>query len=156
MAICRECGAQVPDASVFCGNCGAEQRRNNNGFAEPNAAYYGGPRAYNQPDYSSYAAPQPSPVHAAAAEADPRPPQGSRYAVIGSWGFFWSLILLNIPVVGWVFTIVWACGGVHNYNLQRLARSFLISWAVSAVIAVLVFVIGGVSFSTIVDLLSGL
>lgn len=75
--------------------------------------------------------------------AAPRPPKGSPYAVVGSWPFVGSLLLLSIPVVGFILAIVWACGGAHNLNRRNLARAYLLLYAIGIVLALIsVFVFG--------------
>ena len=83
------------------------------------------------------AAPVPAPVGA--------PGKKGPYAVVGTWKFFWSMVLLNLPAIGWVFTIIWACGGVVNRNLQRLARAYILFWIVSIVWGLILYFTGLVS-----------
>lgn len=163
MAICKECGTDIPDSSIFCGSCGAAQ---SDAYAQPS---YGAaqdplddaPHVSERPQPAYEAPAYEAPVYVPQEDGQPappaqRPPKGSPYAVVGSWGFFFSIVLLSLPVVGWIFTIVWACGGIHNYNLQRLARAYIIGWVVMIVFYVAVFLLGGLSVSTVLDLLRGL
>ena len=66
------------------------------------------------------------------------PAQSSPYAVLSSWGFVGSMLLMSIPVVGFILTIVWASGGVVNLNRRNLARGYLLLMAIGVVIYILV------------------
>ena len=61
------------------------------------------------------------------------------YTPISMWGYFGYQILFSIPIVGFIFLIVFACGGKRNVNVKNFARSYfcvLIIWVV--IIAVMV------------------
>lgn len=54
------------------------------------------------------------------------------YTPISMWGYFGYSILFSIPVIGWIFVIVFAISA-SNYNLRNFARSqfcLLIIWLV--------------------------
>jgi len=36
-------------------------------------------------------------------------------------------LIMAIPVIGWIFAIVWACGGTKKLNKANLARATLIN-----------------------------
>jgi len=46
-------------------------------------------------------------------------------APMSTWDWFWTLLLLNIPVVGLILFIVWACG-VGNVNRVTFCRAILL------------------------------
>ncbi len=50
----------------------------------------------------------------------------SPYEPITAWGYIGILVLLMIPVIGWIFAIVWACGGCRKLNKRNLSRGYLI------------------------------
>ena len=87
-------------------------------------------------------------------EAAPRPPKGSPFAVVGSWGFVGAIILLSIPVVGFILSIVWACGGVRNRNLRNLARAYLLLCALTIVLALVAFFAFGWTFDTVSQIIT--
>ncbi len=91
------------------------------------------------------------PAHQAAA---PRPPKGSPYAVLGSWSFFGTMLLLSVPVVGFVFAIVWACGGAHNLNRRNYARAILLFYIIAIVLSLLSFFVLGVNVDTISEIIT--
>ncbi|MGN0517758.1 MAG: zinc-ribbon domain-containing protein [Acutalibacteraceae bacterium] len=57
---------------------------------------------------------------------DFKPKKKSKYATMSTWGYVGSILLMLIPIVGWIITIVWACGGCRKNNKKSLARAFLI------------------------------
>lgn len=48
----------------------------------------------------------------------------ARYRPISMWGYFGYQVLFSIPVIGWVFLILFAFGKTDNINLQNFARSY--------------------------------
>lgn len=88
--------------------------------------------------------------HAAA----PRPPKGSPYAVIGSWSFAGTIVLLSIPVVGFILSIVWACGGAQNLNRRNFARAYLLLCAFAIVITLLSFFAFGWNVDAISEIIT--
>ncbi|MBQ5973356.1 MAG: hypothetical protein IJL69_04080, partial [Oscillospiraceae bacterium] len=91
--------------------------------------------------------------------ADEAPAAGSRYAPLTPWGFIGSFILLNLPLAGFILTIVWACGGVRNLNRRNLARAIVIVWlislAITLVLALIAVIFGGALFTGISEALGG-
>lgn len=69
------------------------------------------------------------------------PPKGSPYAVISSWSFVGTLLLMSLPIAGFILTIVWASGGAHNHNRRNLARSQLLLMMLSVAVFVLMVVL---------------
>ena len=61
-----------------------------------------------------------------------------KYRPISMWGYFGYQILFSIPVVGFIFLVVFALGGTKNVNKRNFARSYfcyiLILIAVMAVL----------------------
>lgn len=60
----------------------------------------------------------------------PRIPE--EYKPISMWGYFGYQILFSIPVIGWIFIIIFAISA-NNHNLRNFARSqfcILIIWLV--------------------------
>jgi hypothetical protein len=97
-------------------------------------------------------APQPMPVNIAQAgyqqsqapftQPDGPPPPGSRYAVMGVGSFFWSSILICIPVIGWFACLLWACGLTRYQNKRNFARAILLLLLIGIIFsAVMYFVL---------------
>ena len=70
----------------------------------------------------------------------------AEYQPISMWGYFGYQILFSIPLIGFIFLIVFACGGKNNINVKNFARSYfcvLIIWAVIIAIVVAICVATG-------------
>ena len=59
------------------------------------------------------------------------------YNPIGMWGYFFYTILMNIPVIGWIFIILFSLGVTKKVNLRNFARS----WLCIYIIAIVLFLI---------------
>ena len=58
---------------------------------------------------------------------------------MSSWGTVGALALMAIPGIGFLITIIWACGGCRKYAKRNLARALLLI----LVICLIIFIIGG-------------
>lgn len=76
----------------------------------------------------------------------------AEYQPISMWGYFGYQILFAIPVIGFIFLIVFACGGKRNVNVKNFARSYfcvLIIWAVIiAIVVAICAATGSISYLT--------
>ena len=64
------------------------------------------------------------------------------YQPISMWGYFGYQVLFSIPVVGFVFLVVYALGGTKNVNKRNFARSYFCYLLILIVImAVLVLIL---------------
>ena len=120
-------------------------------YAQPQPAYAQPQPVYQQPAYAQpapvYA--QPAPVYAQPGQ-EPAPGPDSRYGLISTWGFIGIMLLLCIPIIGFILMIVWACGGCRKYQKRNLCRAMLIFMAVSLVISLILgFAIKGLVSSAI-------
>ena len=109
MAFCDSCGKPVYRLDRTCANCGAP-------VAPNGQTAYGNShsRGRMNDDYS----------------------MSSAYDVLSSWGFVGSILLMSIPLVGFIITIVWASGGASNLNRRNLARAYLIFIGLSVVLSI--------------------
>ena len=148
MTICKACGAAVSEKRVFCGNCGEAQVEPQTPPAKSQAAgaqaQSGAASAAQEP-----AGAYPGPL----STMDQAPLDYSPYALVGAWKFFGTMVLFSIPIIGWVFTIVWACGGVYNQNLVRYARAQLLCWAAVVIGITTIFLLTGVPLANIIKLI---
>lgn len=74
------------------------------------------------------------------------------YSPLSAWAYFAYRLLFAIPVVGFVFLIVFSCGGCRNQNLRSFARSYwctLLVIAAVASIVLLVMLVLGVSVGSL-------
>ena len=67
---------------------------------------------------------------------EPRPGRKSPYAPMSSFGMAVQLFLMNIPVLGLILSIVWACGVGRKIARRNLARAWLILLIVGIVLLV--------------------
>ena len=149
---CNVCGAQLDENSGFCAHCGAAVERS---AAPANASVpYAAPAA--QP---AAPAPQPAPVYAAQPAPQPAqapqqfsqqinisdpnraPDPNSPYAPVSTGGFMLTMLLLGIPVVGFIYLIVCAFGGTKKINRRNFCRAYLIWGLIGVVVGVLLFVL---------------
>lgn len=107
---CKGCGIEINEGNAFCPNCGTKVA------AEP---------AVEETPVPETPAPQPAPqpqVQYIPVPAEPEIP--AKYRPIGAWGYFGWNLLFSIPIVGFIFMVIFACGGCKNINLRNYSRSF--------------------------------
>jgi amino acid transporter len=56
---------------------------------------------------------------------------------MGTWAYVGSLLLMALPIAGFIIAIVWACGATSNPNRRNLARATLILIAIGIVLSIL-------------------
>jgi hypothetical protein len=61
----------------------------------------------------------------------------------GEW--VWSMILIGIPVVGFIMLLVWSFSGGTNINKKNFARAALVIYVVVFIISLITSAIGGFS-----------
>lgn len=52
------------------------------------------------------------------------------------WGYFGYEILFSIPIIGFIFILVFSFGGTNNINLRNFARSYF------CVLIILLIIVG--------------
>lgn len=122
--ICKNCGTELKGDAKFCLGCGAPVE-----------------------------APVVPPVVPPIPPVPPVPnvviqnsvPQGEdslpeKYRPLGAWAYFGLQILFAIPVVGFIFLIIFSCSS-GNINRRNFARSYWCSLVIVAVIALIVILI---------------
>ncbi len=48
----------------------------------------------------------------------------SEYKPISMWGYFGYQILFALPLIGFIFLLIFSFGGTSNKNLKNFARSY--------------------------------
>ena len=107
---CPNCGKQIPDNTVFCGNCGV--------------------KIETQSAQTRQTVQQP--VTEATLPAKYRP--------LSPWSYFGLSLLFSIPVVGFVFLIVFSCSGA-NINRRNFARSYWCMLILCVIILAILFAV---------------
>ena len=147
--LCPNCNTEIAEGKKFCPNCGTKIEAPPQ-FPDPDKTTPAGqfvippvqpptpvqpqpqPQAQfqPQPQFQSQPPQTPLPYQAAPAYAPPQPvspppPRNSPYAPIGMLGYLGWLILMCIPVIGWIMTVVLSFTGT-NANRKNLARAMLV------------------------------
>ena len=142
---CTSCGAALEDGTKFCTTCGiAVSNEESQPVAEPQPvkaaapATQAVPKTPVAPVYSTasqtippnrggYA---PTPVNAA-------PGSDSKYEPITTKGYIGIMLLMCIPVVGFVLILIWAFGGCRKINKRNLARASLIMMVIGLILSLI-------------------
>jgi len=105
MAFCTKCGEKMAKGSVFCTKCGKNL----------------GEKAQEQQSAVQEAAPATEMI---SKEKD------DRHSVLSTWAYIGVSVLFALPVIGFVFGVIWACSSTVNLNLRNLSRAYLILLAI--------------------------
>lgn len=148
---CSNCGTQNSDGAVFCKNCGfsleeglvketeketPDSRQSVSPEQKANT-YAGSQNNVPVPQANVYTQ---SPVSGNAVSASEK--QNAIYKPIGMWGYFGFQILFGIPLIGFIFLLVFAFGGTKNINVRNFARSYFCVLILWIVLILLFFTIG--------------
>lgn len=162
---CINCGHENPDSARFCEQCGVvlpSAGNQNTGFDNGsngntgNSANTSGNENFNnyyqsQSQNSSYLNPgmpeqtqyQQNPQHIS---PDNIPEE---YRPLGMWEYFGYQILFSIPLIGFIFLLLFAFGSGKNINLRNFARSYF-CFLIITIFAVLLFSSCGLSMAALV------
>ena len=108
---------------MFCKNCGAQM--------DPSMQYCANCGATAEPAPSS---PVPSYNNPTANI----PPE---YRPLGAWAYFGLSLLFCIPIVGFIFLIVFSFNG-SNINRRNFARSYWCAWLIIGILLLVIFGLG--------------
>ena len=125
---CQKCGTTLNENAEFCSNCGASVNpfETNNPFVVP------------------------VPVEDKPFDKNSLPKE---YRPLGAWSYFALKLLFSIPIVGFVFLIVFSFSK-GNLNRRSFARSYWCDFIIYAIllgIAGVLFFILGIGFSDILS-----
>lgn len=99
--------------------------------------------------------PQPVPARPVN-PVDAAPKQGSAYEPISTGGYIGIFLLMGVPLVGFIFTIVWACGGCRKISKRNLSRAALILMLIGIIITAVCAVVGYIFTDMVIDALYNL
>ncbi len=122
--ICPNCGSDNAQGTRFCVGCGAKLE----GAVPPPPLP---PPAYQQPSQQSYQPPVYQPIPAVNPNTMP----------MRTGEFFWMILVLAIPLVGFICSLVWAFGSNVNENRRNLCRAILIWQLVGIVLTIVLAII---------------
>lgn len=127
---CGNCGKLLNEGASFCPECGTPVKKieTENVNAEKMTTSQPQPEPTPQPE------PQPQPNNQFR-QAYQTPPQPNNipirnydprfdYTPLGAWSYFLYTLLFSIPIIGFIFAIVFAVGGTNRINLRNYARSY--------------------------------
>ncbi len=136
---CTVCGAKIEEGSGFCTQCGAKVEAARESFtAQPvvQTTVAQGPNGAA----NTAAAPNPQPAFAQN-NINQVPMPGSAYEPVSTGAFLGTLILLGIPLVGFIYSIVCAFGGCRKINMRNFCRGYLILQIIGVVLGVVICVL---------------
>ena len=126
---------------------------------DPNAnLYQNSPQNYPDPNANPYQAvpqnpsnpyvPQNQPVYQTNVYQNLQQPPTGQYAPLSPWAYFGLQILFSIPIVGFVFLIVFSISS-GNINRRNFARSY---WCLLIIVAVVLTIVAIILLATGVSL----
>lgn len=145
---CPNCGKSVPDGSKFCDGCGTSMVEQaapvyapaaKEGYAQNN--YY-----HSQPVYTP--TPEYTPASFQPQQGDYQPTsfsqksQSSNNEPLSIGNYIVMMILMIIPIVGFVMLLIWAFGSNVNKNKKN--------WAIATLIMGVVFFAMTMLFSSVI------
>lgn len=152
--ICPFCHTELPEGLKFCSECGKPLETT----AVPVSVAETGEPCGQEPvtalaeasvpeasETSQPAPAQTAPEQAAPAATtaavyhsvlDPKPDKASRWATIGTAGWFGILLLMSIPLVNLICVLVWSFGGAKKNVKQSYARAVLLLWLIGLILSV--------------------
>lgn len=129
---CTECGSKLEEGTVFCPNCGAKLNQDQpKTEPQPETPVRQEPVQQTPPVYQ---APQYQPVQQTPPAYQPQPnvirqheitqeELPERFRPLSAWAYVGYSLLFAIPIVGFVFLIVFSCSSA-NINRRSYARSY--------------------------------
>ena len=115
---CKTCGNQMADTAAVCEKCGTVVEIPETVYAAPVAP-----------------APQQTVVYTTPVMTKEIPEENRP---LSPWAYFGLQLLFAIPIVGFIFLIVFSCNG-SNINRRNFARSYWCGLIIVGIVAAVVF-----------------
>ena len=64
------------------------------------------------------------------------------YDALTTTQYAFSIVLMTVPVIGWIVALIWSLGGSQNFNRRSLARAWVLVGVFAAALIALVLFIG--------------
>lgn len=144
---CTNCGAELPDDSVFCTSCGERFGLNASAAgtnSSSGAEQFHDAQAENAADSQAFAQ-RSQAQNSSAFESSSYsryfglPPQG-RYGVVSTGAFFGLMFVFAIPIIGFIVSLVLSIVSEKD-NMKNFARASLIWSVISLVLWIVLFCI---------------
>lgn len=132
--ICKKCGTEFANNAAFCPVCGAPVEVESAPVVEETVTAQSAPQ---QPYYQATVYQQPPVQNAYRPMTEEDLPE--EYRPLGAWAYFGLQLLFAIPIVGFIFLIVFSFNG-SNVNRRSFARSYWCAYLIFG-IALLVYLI---------------
>ena len=126
MANCTNCGKPLKQGAKFCVSCGTAVPEKSETVSDST----------------------PAPVRSIA-------PDATTDEVISMLGWFGTLLVLIVPIVGLVLYFVWAFGTGGNLNRRNYCRASLIMMAISLVLSIIFTVTIALTFGSVFTTILG-
>lgn len=169
--ICKNCSAQIPDGSKFCTVCGhkivvepfvapkPQQPPQTEPTQVPPQAQHMQTPPQTQPTQVPSQAPytqippqvqqgQSAPYNLNGAQQQTVSKNTALDAPLTVLDFFLMSLLSFVPIIGFIFLLIWAFSGNTNINRKNYARAALIWILVSIGLVILLSIIGGGIFNS--------
>lgn len=72
----------------------------------------------------------------------------NEYKPISAWGYLGYNLLFSIPLIGFIFLLIFALGGTQNINLRNYARSYFCAMLVAFIFICFVFIFAFLVYSS--------
>lgn len=135
---CNNCGAPLEDNASVCTRCGKQVPS-----ASDTASFFTAPSS-EAPKATPVS--NPHPVYTAPAAPVVKKVIPEEYQPLSPWAYLGLQILFAIPIVGFIFLIIFSCNG-SNLSRRNFARSYwcalLLVVIVIAILAIFAFASGG-------------
>ena len=129
-------------------------------YSNPSASAFNASaqQAYSAPAQPAYGAPNLQNAYQSAYQPTPQQTYNTQTTVVRTaandepgmtWGaFFWTRVLFSIPIVGFVFLLIWSFGGSANRTRVHYARSYLFPGLIIVGIFLVIFIILAIAGSS--------